>query len=920
MWTLVALGGAALIAQPLQHRLGRTTGWPLAALFLALLGAFASQAPTVLAGRPVILEFPWIATLDVAFRLRLDGLSLMFCFIVLGVGTLILAYCTRYFPKHAPDRGLFALLCLFAMAMLGLVLADDLLLLFVFWELTTISSFFLIGGAGPSAVLPARQALLTTVSGGLALLGAVVLVSVTAGTTRISLLLENPELLPDGGPGVALVLLVFLAAVAKSAQVPLHFWLPAAMAASTPVSAYLHAATMVKAGIYLLMRLSPAFSGRPLWIVLLLTTGLVTALLGATLALKQHDLKALLAYSTVSQLGFLVALIGVGTPEAFEAATVHTVAHALFKATLFMLVGIIDHEAGSRDVRRLNGLRKTMPVTAALTALAALSLAGIPPALGFVSKEKILAAFLEVSGPPWLGEALAGVAVLASALTFAYGFRLFHGTFIGPLTQPSLHEPTWQFLLPAAVAAVAGIVLGFAVPVLDPLVEEVIAATHGIVTDPHLTLWPGLSPELLLSALTILLGTVLFLARHPVDRWLHRWDTPVRAEDLFDRGHDSVVHLGAGVGAPTAGFAPVRHLLPVLALLVALGVSALLLRPPLGPRISGATVVEDWFLAAIITSTVAGLMVARSRVAAVSLMGLVGFVVSVWFLLLGAPDLALTQLLIEVLTVAVAVLVLRRLPTSFHPVRRTRTAVVLGVAVACGAVAAAGTYAFTGRRELSPGGRYFLTETEELTGGSNAVNTVLVDFRALDTLGEVTVLAVVALGLAALLHGTSPSGWTGPRTGGGPIHNEADNLMVIRVWVRLLSPIVVALSVYLLFRGHYSPGGGFVAGLVGGAGIALAHVSAPGAPLLSERRLGPPLVGFGLLVAALTGLLGFVEGSYLRSLHGEVALFDLTVGVSTALLFDVGLYLVVIGLVVTAVNRMDIPSEESGDPRREERT
>ncbi len=903
---LGALVATAALAPFLERWLGRNAGWPLAAVFLVLAGVVAAAGPRVVHDQPVLVRWPWLPTLNVEFALRLDGLSLLFALLVLGVGALIMAYCTRYFSRGT-HAGLYLLLALFAASMLGLVLADDLVLLFLFWELTSVCSFFLIGNAGLAAAAPARRALLVTILGGMGLLAVVVLVAVTAGTTRISVLLREFDWAGNPTFTVLVALLLIFAGFTKSAQVPFHFWLPDAMAASTPVSAYLHAATMVKAGVYLFMRFSPAFAGETVWTVTLITGGLVTAIVGATLALKQLDLKALLAYSTVSQLGFLTALVGVGTPEALGAAALHTLAHALFKATLFMLVGIIDREAGSRDVRKLNGLWRVMPVTATLMGLAAMSLAGIPPALGFVSKEKIYAAFTDFDGPGWLGWFLTAMAVLAAILTFAYGVRLLHGAFGGPTVQRGLVEPSWPFRIPAAVPALAGIALGAAVSTLSPLVEQVVLDTRLVRGDPHLKLWPGLSPELLMSVVTIALGMALFRARVSVDRWLQRRQLPFNGVEVFDRCNAALARAGSGVSALTRGFSPVVHLTPIIVTLLALGAAGLWWDVPLPPRLPEAARFDDWIVVVVLAAAVLAVATTRSRLGAIGLLGVTGFVVAVWFLMLGAPDLALTQMLIEFLTVAVAVLVLSRLPARFSPTGRLRAGASAVVAVVAGAGATVLALAFTGRRGTSEVRDYLIGAAEADTGGTNVVNTILVDYRALDTLGEVTVLVAVAIGIAALTERTPmlPGRLRSVQLPGySPIENRADNAIVLTVFGRILAPVIVALSLYMLLRGHSAPGGGFIAALVASAGLALGYVASPQPDRVSSNWPSLGLVTAGLAIAALDGVVGLVGGSYLHPFHGQVEVLGLTLKGATSLIFDVGVYLIVVGVVVTALHRM----------------
>lgn len=909
---LLAMLVAAAATPALARRLGRNTGYPLAVVFLAIGAVLASRAPLVLGGGTVTFEQSWLPTLGVGLRLRLDGLSLLFVVLVLGVGALILSYCARYLSRGPGHGRLYLLLVLFATSMLGLVLSADLVLMFVFWELTTLCSFLLIGGPGLKQAKPATRAFVITGSGGLALLGAVILMADVAGTTDLSQVLAASDEIRESPQGPWIAGLIILAAFTKSAQFPFHFWLPDAMVAITPVSAYLHAATLVKGGIYLLLRFSPPFAGTPGWTLVLISFGLTTAVVGAVFALQQHDLKALLAYSTVSQLGWIVALIGVGTTTALAVAALHTFAHALFKATLFMLVGIIDREAGSRDIRNLSGLFRVMPITATLTALAALSMAGLPPFLGFVSKEEAYYAFLELNDPTWSGPLVAGIAVGSAALTFAYGFRILYGAFGGPTLQYHLYEPKASFLVPAAIPAVAGLALGLGTAALNPLINRTVQDTLLREGEADLALWHGFTPALWLSVLTISIGVTLFLARGPVDRALQRLDLHVRSVDVFDRLYDGAIALGSRVGAPSRSGSLAQHLLwPVLSLVALAGLGVAVLGP-LTEYPVAVTRAGDWVLVALLAVAVLALVVVHDRIAAIGLLGVVGLVVAAWFVRAGAPDLALTQVLVEILTVVVAVLVLRRLPRRFDRGSRGRSAGAAVLAVVAGLAAGAATLVMTGRREISTAGQTLLDQGPDLSGGTNVVNTVLVDFRGLDTLGEAIVLAVAALGLLALLRVDRTPPAPDPaeaddvvlrrtamdRTGSGSLGNAT----VLIVTARFMGPLVVALSLWLLLRGHYEPGGGFIAALVGGAGVALYQL--PHDVPVRSRLQAVPLVAAGLVVSVASGLLGLLDGSFLRPLRSSVEIGELYVGLTTSLVFDVGVYLCVLGLVVAAVDRL----------------
>ncbi|MCJ8504108.1 DUF4040 family protein [Kocuria flava] len=910
---LLLTGLLAPVAGVLGRAAGRDAGWPVAAGLLALAGALAA----VWNDRPdpggVVQQVPWMPTLGVSLQLRLDGLGLLFGLLVLVVGAVVIAYSARYLGggSHA---SFYTLMTFFAAAMLGLVLADDVVLLFVMWEFTTLCSFLLIARSGPHARAPAVRTFLVTFAGGLCLLGAVVVMWVATGTTRLGEILRDDVWSTSPGVTAAVAVLIAVAAFTKSAQFPFHAWLPDAMVAITPVSAYLHAAAMVKAGIYLLLRFSTALHDVPVWNVLLVSVGLFTALMGAVLALQRHDLKELLAYSTVSQLGFLTATIGIGTSYAVVGAVVHVVAHALFKSALFMSLGVIDHQAGTRDIRRLSGLARTMPVTAVVLTLAAVSMAGLPPLFGFVSKETMFKAMAESPAPPAAVWLVGAVAVLAASFTFAYSARMVIGVLPGRPAQDPPREASAAFLAPVVLVSVAGLALGLAGVAAEPLLGAASAAVAGPGAEPHLGLWHGLAPELYMSLAVFALGGALVVARGRVDRLLDRELSPVTGVGAVEALRNGCDALGERVGDLTRADAPYRHLVPpvaVLVLLTAVGLFTVGV-PPLSGDVTAPL---DWVLFGVVLVGVLLALGARSRIALVTIVGVVGFAVALWFVELGAADVALTQLLVEILTVVVIVLLLNRLPSTFRRTGRRRSAVAAVVAVLAGASAAVATWALTGRRGLSDAGQYFLAEAKTETGGSNVVNTILVDFRALDTLGELTVLGVAGIAIVVALEsrGLLPklhSPVTEPP--GSPISRARDNTMVLRVAERLLGPVVVVLSLFFLLRGHYEPGGGFIAALIGAAGISLVYLSAE-----DDRvsRLGLPyvrLIGAGVVVAVGVGLLGLVEGSFLRALHADV----LGVSVTTALVFDVGVYLAVVGVVLAAISRLGVEEKEPPPLRR----
>ncbi len=891
---LVVMLLAAIAAPVLDRFLGRATGYPLSAVFLGMLVWLLAHAGEVLDGGTLVESYQWVPTLDVSFTLRMDGLALLFIGLVLGVGALVMSYTPQYLRPGSHAR-LFTILTLFAAAMLGLVLAGDLILLLVFWEVTTLCSFLLIAGQGTVGAWPATRALVLTGAGGLALLGAVVVLAVVTGTTDLATVIATaPEVLTTTEKTIVAGLIIF-AAITKSAQVPVHFWLPDAMVAITPVSAYLHAATLVKAGIYLLLRTSPMFADEYAWHLTLMTIGLTTAVFGAIQALRQHDLKSLLAYSTVSQLGFIIALVGVGTTASLAAATLMTAAHALFKATLFMLVGIIDREAGSRDVRELSGLRRVMPITAALTALAALSMAGVPPLVGFVAKEEAFYAFIGTSGAtwsvggPWLDVLAGAIAVAAAAFTFAYSMRILIGAFGGPVSQPDLYDPSYAFLLPAAIPAVLGLVLGLVPQVLNPLIDRAVVDTGVDVANADLLLWHGFTPALAMSAAAITFGIAIYRWGFQLVPVLNVPTNP-RGPVLFDRLWAAALELGHWLGRPR-GTRPPPHLIGAAAAVVAVVAVGVVVVAPVGPMLPGTSRPADWVVLAVLLPAIASAAVVGRTVAALVLVGVIGFALSVWLVLLGAPDVALTLLLVEILTVVVAVPVLRGRTDALPRSSRRSTLSASAMAVAIGLAAGGAAWLLTGRRERSVAGDYLVSQAETDTGGANVVNTVLVDYRGLDTLGEIVVLFAAAAGLAVLLGRIPPqvARWFTP-----------GESQVLAAGATVIVPALVVVGAVLFWRGHDEPGGGFIAGLT--LGLALVVVR------LARWQLRLPrsstVLALGVGIATTTGLVGLaVAGSFLEPIKVSVPL--LPEPLTSSLLFDLGVVLVVLGLVQTAIDRLE---------------
>ena len=991
-----AAGLATLLAWPLTRLLGRGAGWPLAVLYL--LGAFALLSPLSLAlqGTPTeVVRIPWVPDRNWTLDLFADPTGLFFAMLALVIGAIVLIYSTSYLPGRAalhhagggsggggsggvgagekPDDddkagnhrrrgpqhyGFYQLMTLFTVSMLGLVLTDSLILLFICWELTSLASFALIANSGRKAYSSALRTLVVTFIGGLVLLAAVVAIWLRTGATSISGALVHNVWSTDPQFTAAIAVCVAVAAFTKSAQFPFHFWLPDAMAAITPVSAYLHAAAVVKAGIFLLMRFSPAFHDVAVWNVLLVSVGMGTAVMAALFALQKTDLKQLMAYSTVSQLGWIIATIGIGTQAALAAAALHTLAHALFKSGLFMLVGVVDHEAGSRDIRDLGPIWRRMPWTFGATVLGAAAMAGIPPTLGFVSKESMLTAFGDVAGGNTAAvTVLLAVAVIGAILTFLYCARIVMGGFLGlyqhdrhgeaGAVRPvaDVHEAPVRLWLPAALPAVIGLPLALVVGILDGPMTAIARAAAGpfgwlplyhdkivrpalpanfdpadLEYEPHLALWHGFNLELGLTALILIVGALLVWQRRPLDRALDRELLPFTGASVLESMMRGTVNVGRALLRPTASDSPARHAGALIATVclygAGIGIWALATGAELPARLSNLNRTIDVVLLVVVVVSVIGLCTARSRLAAVVLLSAVGIAVTIQIFGLGAPDVGMTQLLVEALTIIVFMLVLRRLPKDFiAPTRiRRNAAIVLGVASGIAATTAA--LVFTGRRERSPIGMYLLENGPEITGGANIVNTILVEFRALDTFGEVSVLGVAGIAILAVL-GSVRSRASNQTIddqdddflpGSARLDGEASNALEdavrntvpLRLLSRGVAPVLGVVSVMLLWRGHNEPGGGFIAALVAACAFALYYLSRESDEPVSKPSTPVMLIGGGLMLAGLTGVGGYALGEFLEPAHWYI----LGQHITSALIFDLGVFAGVLGLVMTAFNTL----------------
>ena len=908
-----ALNRNGLIALALLP--GATTVWALA------------QLPAVLDGGSRSTTMQWVPSLSLSIDLRLDALSMIMTLVVAGVGTLVLLYSGRYFPDRDEGLGRYSgALIAFAGAMLGLVWADNLILLVIFWELTGILSYLLIAHrtGKRSSRMAASQALMVTTAGGLVLLIGVVMLGVTAGTFTISEIIANP---PSGPLITTAVVLMIVGGISKSAIIPFQFWLPGAMAAPTPASAFLHAATMVKAGIYLFARLAPAFAVLPLWQPLLITLGGATMLYGGVVALRQRDLKLLLAYGTVSQLGLMTLLIGCGNPDALLGGMAMLIAHATFKAPLFFAVGIIDTSTGTRDFTKLSGLGKSMPVVAVMATLAAISMAGIPPMIGFAAKEAGYAGLLDGGTAGAIGTV---VMAIGSALTVAYSARFLWGAFS---TKPGVAttKPTASSSLddgpddvpgrpwpgarhrPGAAGAAAAVVRADRRP--DP------RRRHGALARP---------------------GTPARTVRRRLGRSAPRSSTPNSPGSDAPRSPGPAANRERFTGATARGVdaiadgvtsATQRGSLPVslgaiLLVLVAFP-GLMLIRADTGPK--DVTLLGEP-AQLVLSIVILGIAMATVRVkrglTAVLMVGGAGYAIAVLFILRGAPDLALTQILVETVTLIAALLVLTRLPDnalySTHKGNGFRAA----IAIASGALMTALALIIPGTRTATPVSADLAGPAVEFAGGKNIVNVILVDVRAWDTYGEVTVLIAAATGVASLIFLVRRTGRAPrqPTVVTNPVRPQQPSPWLATNWVprrslllevvtRMIFHIIVVFSVYVLFVGHDEPGGGFAAGLIVGLALALRYI-AGGAYELGEAAPVDPgiLMGVGLFISSATAVYGVIAGgAALQStiLKATVPLLG-DLKFVTSSIFDIGVYLIVIGLVLDVLRSMGAELDRQG--------
>ena len=909
---VVLLPFLGAIAAPLFAQGGRTA-IAIASSVPALI-ALAALFPhwsVLSAGGTVLHSYEWLPALGLSFSFRLDGLALLFALLILLIGLLIIIYAHYYLKAKENVAKFYSLLLCFKGSMLGIVLSGNLLLMLIFWELTSLTSFLLISfwTHKQDARRGARMALAVTGGGGLALLAGILLIGNIVGSFELDDVLAAGDQIKAHALYPVALTLVLLGAFTKSAQFPFHFWLPHAMQAPTPVSAYLHSATMVKAGVFLLARLYPALAGTEQWFYMVSFTGMATMLLGAYTAMFKHDLKGLLAYSTVSQLGLITLLFGMGTQLAAVAAIFHVINHATFKASLFMAAGIIDHETGTRDMRRINGLWRYMPHTATLAMVAAASNAGVPLLNGFLSKEMFFAESLALNLPglwAWLPPI---VATLAGIFTVAYSARFIHDVFFNgkpvdlPIYPP--HEPPRYMKIPAEILVFALIMIGiFPAISVGPLLYIAASATFGgNVPDFQLAAFHGFNLPLMMSFLAFAGGLLMYSQRQRFFDFHARFrETDGKA--VFEAVISEFVDLAHRFTGWVENGSLQRYAMLLVVSVIA--VAALpLVKSGFYIGENGLSPV-DWPTAiaagVLIVSALATALWHRERFYALVLLSVVGLIVALTFARFSAPDLAMTQLSVEVVTIVLLMLALYYMP-SWTPVessigQRIRDIVI---ALAAGTGMTLITLAML-TQPFSSISEFFLENSKPGGGGTNVVNVILVDFRGFDTLGEITVLAIAALGIYAMLKNTALT----PPSGDGLGHTwTRDHYpLMLRQIARPMLPLALMVSAYIFLRGHNLPGGGFIAGLITSVALILQYIAS--GMIWTQDRIPfryHNVIGLGLLFATIAGAGSLAFGyPFLTSAFGYitwpvVGKFE----VASALVFDLGVYVAVIGATLLAL-------------------
>ena len=927
---------AALVAAMLPSNARNAEAW-LAGTVAALgFAAMVWLFPQINDGGVIRHEINWIPALNLNLVLRLDGFSWLFGVLVTGVGFLVVLYARYYMSPNDAVPRFFAFFLAFMGSMLGLVLSGNIIQLAIFWEMTSLTSFLLIGywfhlGQARDG---ARMALTVTGLGGLCLLVGMLLIGHIVGSYDLDVVLASGDAIRNHPLYLPTLLLVLMGALTKSAQFPFHFWLPHAMAAPTPVSAYLHSATMVKAGVFLLVRFWPVMAGTDAWFWIVTSAGLITLVFGAFAAIFQTDLKGLLAYSTISHLGLITALLGMSTPLATVAAIFHIANHATFKASLFMAAGIIDHETGTRDIRKLSGLFRYLPFTGTLAIIASAAMAGVPLLNGFLSKEMFFAETAQRDANPFVNIALPAAAILGSLFAVTYSLRFVLGVFFGPPPQGLTkvpHEPPALMRRPIEILVLLCLIVGIVPGItIGPYLAAAVVSVTGPDTPYYsLSVWHGWNFALYMSLIALVGGAILYwllqgylqkgIEGPPLLRRL-------KGKRIFERIMLTVTSKWARRLESLLG---TRRLQPQLFLLffAATAAAAVILANRLGRlelRLDGFDpVFALLWLVGIVCAVTAAQQAKFHRLVALVLLGGTGLVTCITFVWFSAPDLAVTQLLVEIVTTVLILLGLRWLPKRVEDMRdvvvlrraRFRRYRDLALALVAGLGLGLLSYAVMTRQLPNGISEFFLENAYKLGGGTNVVNVMLVDFRAFDTLGEITVLGIVAVTVFAILRRFRPAADSIAKPEQQLIQNAFDDraperspgdtvneyLMIPAVIMQWMFPVIIVLALHLFLRGHDQPGGGFAAGIVMSIGFILQYM-AGGTRWVEDRLRILPVrwIGIGLLLATLVGMASFVFGFPFMTTAFQYA--DLPVigrvPLASALLFDLGVFSLVIGATV----------------------
>ncbi|NIA67140.1 monovalent cation/H+ antiporter subunit A [Pelagibius litoralis] len=896
---------------------------------LLALVLLLTQAPAVFAGEVIQARWEWLPWLGLNVTFFLDGLGFFFAGLILGIGLLIIIYARYYLSKDDPMGQFYAYLLLFQGAMVGIVLSDNILLLLVFWELTSLSSFLLIGYWKhlPAGRQGARMALAVTGMGGLSMIAGMLILGNIAGSYDLTVILQHGAEIQASPWYLPALLLILGGCFTKSAQFPFHFWLPHAMAAPTPVSAYLHSATMVKAGIFLMARMWPVLAGTEAWFYIVATTGLATMAIGAWIALFKDDLKGLLAHSTVSHLGLVTMLLGFGTPMAAIAGVFHILNHATFKCALFMTAGIVDHEAGTRDARRLGGLAALMPITATIATLAAFSMAGLPFFNGFLSKEMMLheAAHTPWAGNPWI---LPAMATLGAVFSVAYSFRYVFHVFFGPRRDDypqHPHDPPAGMYLPPAFLVVLVVLIGLVPALAQPLVTVVAGAVvGGPLPEFHLAIWHGVTLALGLSAVAVAGGAFL-LWRHAVFNKLRLALPRPEAKTMFDALVNGLAAFSNLLIDGLHNGSLRRYLAFFVTATLAVGVTAFMsgehaagLRAPMpAPLVP----ILGWLL--LVGACIAIVFFHRNRLLTLVIIGVMGLILSIAFIYLSAPDLALTQISVEVVTVVLLLLALNFLPKETpresSMLRRLRD----GTLAVFSGLGVGGLIYLIMTRDFTSISEYHLAQSKPGGGGTNVVNVILVDFRGFDTFGEIIVLGIAALAIYALLDGALHGPAARRLNSWIPDQERAKDrhpLMMV-VATRVMLPLALVVGIFIFLRGHNEPGGGFIAGLVVSIAFLMQYMASGFG--WAERRMKidyHAMIAWGVLLAGFTGVGAWLAGRpFLTSDYGYFKLpllekFEL----ATVMGFDIGVFLTVVGSVMLALANLSRLARRTEEPVSDE--